>query len=44
MYNVHPILIERFVETRTRELQRIAGHTRVYRERSRPRSLRRRRP
>jgi hypothetical protein len=45
MYAIHPIVSQQLVETRTRELQRIAGHTRLHREAIQPHPFgRRRRP
>ena len=44
MYAIHPIVTQQLVETRARELHRIAGHTRLHRETIHPRPLRRRRP
>jgi len=44
MYAIHPIVSQHLAETRSRELHRIAGQTRLHREAITPRSLRRRRP
>jgi hypothetical protein len=44
MYAIHPIVTQQLVETRARELHRIAGHTRLHRDVTRPRPLGRRRP
>ena len=44
MYAIHPIVTQQLVETRARELHRIAGQTRLHRETIHPRPLRRRRP
>jgi hypothetical protein len=43
MYAIHPIVSQQLVEARSRELHRIAGHTRVYREPIHPRPFGRRR-
>ncbi len=37
MYAIHPIVSQQLVETRARELGRIAGHTRLHREAIHPR-------
>jgi hypothetical protein len=44
MYAIHPIVSQQLVETRARELHRIAGHTRLHRDVINPRPLGRRRP
>ena len=33
MYAIHPIVSQQLIETHARELHRIAGHTRLHRER-----------
>jgi hypothetical protein len=44
MYAIHPIVTQQLVETRARELNRIAGQTRLHREPIPSRPRRRRRP
>jgi hypothetical protein len=44
MYAIHPIVNQQLVEARSRELHRIAGHTRLHRDTIHPRPYGRRRP
>jgi len=45
MYAIHPIVNQQLVEARSRELHRIAGNTRLYRETIQyPKPFGRRRP